>query len=170
MKILVVTEQRQGKWNNASFETLAAAQQIVADTGGTVSALVLGKGVGNFAGELAAKNIAEVLLVEHDLSMVSEVVDRTLVMDLGSLISEGTFDEVMADTVLPTYVSPAEINELVSGQLLVPCMSWHWSGTTRLKFGRLLFAKSVVSWESGTMLASAPCVPVKFRNGLCLEA
>ena len=28
MKILVITEQRQGKWNNASFETLAAAQQI----------------------------------------------------------------------------------------------------------------------------------------------
>src|SRR5439155_17760667 len=31
MKILVVTEQRQGKWNNASFETLAAAQQIAKD-------------------------------------------------------------------------------------------------------------------------------------------
>jgi hypothetical protein len=28
MKILVITELRQGKWNNASFETLAAAQQI----------------------------------------------------------------------------------------------------------------------------------------------
>ena len=28
MKILVVTEQRQGKWTNASFETLAAAQQM----------------------------------------------------------------------------------------------------------------------------------------------
>ena len=32
MKILVITELRQGKWNNASFETLAAAQQIAADT------------------------------------------------------------------------------------------------------------------------------------------
>jgi branched-chain amino acid transport system ATP-binding protein len=37
------------------------------------------------------------LLVEHDLRMVSDVVDRVLVMDLGGLISHGTFDEVMAD-------------------------------------------------------------------------
>jgi electron transfer flavoprotein alpha subunit len=67
MKILVITEQRQGKWNNASFETLAAAQQIAKDTSGTVAALVIGKGVGSFADELASKNVAEVLLVEHDL-------------------------------------------------------------------------------------------------------
>src|SRR5438445_81527 len=67
MKILVITEQRQGKWNNASFETLAAAQQIAKDTSSTVSALVIGKGVAAFADELAAKNVAEVLKVEHDL-------------------------------------------------------------------------------------------------------
>lgn len=67
MKMLVITEQRQGKWNNTSFETLVAAQQIAADTGSTVSALVLGKSAGNFAEDLAAKNIAEALLVEHDL-------------------------------------------------------------------------------------------------------
>jgi electron transfer flavoprotein alpha subunit len=67
MKILVITEQRQGKWNNTSFETLAAAQKIAADTASTVSALVIGKDVATFASELAAKNIAEVLLVEHDL-------------------------------------------------------------------------------------------------------
>ena len=36
-----------------------------------------------------------ILLVEHDLSMVGEVVDRTVVMDLGSLLAMGTFDEVM---------------------------------------------------------------------------
>src|SRR5437660_4349158 len=67
MRILVITEQRQGKWNNASFETLAAAQQIAKDTASTVSALVIGKGVSLFAGELVVKNVAEVLRVEHDL-------------------------------------------------------------------------------------------------------
>src|ERR1700681_4327482 len=67
MKILVITEQRQGKVNNTSFETLAAAQQIAGDTASTVSALVIGKGVAALAGELAAKNVAEVLVVEHDL-------------------------------------------------------------------------------------------------------
>jgi electron transfer flavoprotein alpha subunit len=67
MKILVVTEHRQGKWNNTSFETLAAAQQIAKDTSSTVSGLVIGKSVSGLADELATKNIAEVLLVEHDL-------------------------------------------------------------------------------------------------------
>ncbi len=38
-----------------------------------------------------------VLLVEHDLTMVADVVDRAVVMDLGSMLAEGTFDEVMAD-------------------------------------------------------------------------
>jgi branched-chain amino acid transport system ATP-binding protein len=38
-----------------------------------------------------------VLLVEHDLGMVSDVVDRAVVMDLGEVIATGSFDEVMAD-------------------------------------------------------------------------
>src|SRR5207245_8673709 len=67
MKILVITEQRQGKWNNASFETLAAAQQIASALSGTVSAVVVGKSVDALANELAGKNIAEVLQIEHAL-------------------------------------------------------------------------------------------------------
>ena len=67
MKILVIAELRQGKWNNASFETLAAAQQIAKETSSSVSALVIGKSVAGFAEELAGKNVAEVLQVEDDL-------------------------------------------------------------------------------------------------------
>jgi len=66
MKILVVTEQRQGKWNYTSFETLVAAQQIAAAFSGSISAAVVGKGVAALAEELATKNVAEVLVVEND--------------------------------------------------------------------------------------------------------
>ncbi|HVX22946.1 MAG TPA: ABC transporter ATP-binding protein [Acidimicrobiales bacterium] len=38
-----------------------------------------------------------VLLVEHDLRMVGEVVDKAIVMDLGRVIAEGPFDQVMAE-------------------------------------------------------------------------
>jgi branched-chain amino acid transport system ATP-binding protein len=41
-----------------------------------------------------------VLLVEHDLTMVADVVDRTIVMDLGAMLAEGTFDEVMANPLV----------------------------------------------------------------------
>ena len=67
MKILVITEQREGKWNNVSFETLAAAQQIASQTNGTISAAIVGKGVASLADELAGFQLGEVLLVEHDL-------------------------------------------------------------------------------------------------------
>ena len=67
MKILVISEQRQGKLNANSLETIVAAQQIAAINAGTVSVVVIGKGVASLADELATKNVGEVLLVEHDL-------------------------------------------------------------------------------------------------------
>ncbi len=67
MNILLITEQREGQWNKTSFETLAAAQQITAETQGRLAAVVVGKGVAALGGELAATKLDEVLLVEHDL-------------------------------------------------------------------------------------------------------
>ncbi|HKQ87923.1 MAG TPA: electron transfer flavoprotein subunit alpha/FixB family protein [Candidatus Acidoferrales bacterium] len=67
MKILLISEQREGKWNGTSFETLAAAQQIAQQTQSTVSGLIIGKGVAALADELAAYQLDEVLLVEHGL-------------------------------------------------------------------------------------------------------
>ena len=67
MKILLISEQREGNWNNVSFETLAAAQQIASQAKANVSGVVIGKGVGSLADELAGFQLEEVLLVEHDL-------------------------------------------------------------------------------------------------------
>jgi electron transfer flavoprotein alpha subunit len=66
MKILLITEQREGKWNKVSFETLAAAQQIASQAKASVSGVVIGKGVAALAEELAGLQLDEVLLVEHD--------------------------------------------------------------------------------------------------------
>src|SRR6201987_3317651 len=67
MKILLVTEQREGKFNKVSFETLAAAQKIGQHPKGSLIGLVIGKGVAPLADELAGSHLDEVLLVEHDL-------------------------------------------------------------------------------------------------------
>ena len=67
MNILLITEQRDAQWNKTSFETLAAAQQIAAQTNSRLTAVVIGKGVAALAAELAATKLDEVLLVEHDL-------------------------------------------------------------------------------------------------------
>ena len=49
MKIVLITEQRDAKWNKVSFETLAAAQQIAGAAKATVSGAVIGKGVAALA-------------------------------------------------------------------------------------------------------------------------
>lgn len=67
MKIILITEQRDGKWNKVSFETLAAAQQIAQQAKGSLSGAVIGKGVAALADELAGYQLDEVLLIEHDL-------------------------------------------------------------------------------------------------------
>jgi electron transfer flavoprotein alpha subunit len=67
MSILAILEQREGQWNKMSFETLAAAQQLAKELNTTASAVVVGKGVGALANELAAKQLAKVYAVEHDL-------------------------------------------------------------------------------------------------------
>lgn len=67
MKILLIAEQREGKWNKVSFEALTAAQQIAAQAKASITGLVIGKGIAPLADELAGYQLEEVLLVEHAL-------------------------------------------------------------------------------------------------------
>jgi electron transfer flavoprotein alpha subunit len=60
MTILVVAEQRDGKLNRASWETIAAAQQAA----GTVVISVLGSGLDSVAAELAGAEASGVLVAD----------------------------------------------------------------------------------------------------------
>jgi len=62
--ILVVVEQREGKLNRVSLETLTGAQAIAAETGWTLEAAVAGNGVGDIANEIATKKVAKVSDIE----------------------------------------------------------------------------------------------------------
>lgn len=62
--ILVIVEQREGKLNRVSWETLTAGQALAAETGWTLEAAVVGSGVANLATEVAAKKVAKVFAVE----------------------------------------------------------------------------------------------------------
>ncbi len=62
--ILVVVEQRQGKLNPVSWETLTGAQAIAAETGWTLEAAVIGNNVGAIASDVAAKKVAKVYGIE----------------------------------------------------------------------------------------------------------
>jgi len=58
--ILVVVEQREGKLNRVSWETITAGQAIAAVTGWTLEAAVVGSGIAPVAAEVAAKKVAKV--------------------------------------------------------------------------------------------------------------
>ena len=62
--ILVVVEQREGKLNRVSWETLTAGQALAAETGWTLEAAVVGNSVANLANEVAAKKVSKVYAVE----------------------------------------------------------------------------------------------------------
>lgn len=61
--ILCIAEQRGGKLNRASWETVAAAQQLAA--GQPVTVMVPGTNLQSVAAELAAAQVKEVVTIEH---------------------------------------------------------------------------------------------------------
>jgi electron transfer flavoprotein alpha subunit len=62
--ILVIAEQKDGKLNRASVETIAAAQQL---SGGAmpIKVAIAGQNVSSVAGELAHYGVAEVIALDH---------------------------------------------------------------------------------------------------------
>jgi electron transfer flavoprotein alpha subunit len=62
--ILVVAEQREGKLNRVSFETVAAAQAISKEMGWPVEIVLAGHGIAALAQELAQKAVSKVYALE----------------------------------------------------------------------------------------------------------
>jgi electron transfer flavoprotein alpha subunit len=61
--ILVVAEQREGTLNRASWEAVAAAQQLAGEM--SISVAVLGASTGNIAQELASAAVAQIIVTEN---------------------------------------------------------------------------------------------------------
>jgi electron transfer flavoprotein alpha subunit len=80
--ILVIAEQREGRLNRATWETVAAAQQA----GGPLKIAVLGSGVDAVASEMAAAAAEEIILVDHPA--LAEYTADGYVMALASLIGQ----------------------------------------------------------------------------------
>ena len=62
--ILVVVEQKEGKLNRVSWETLTGAQALAEETGWALEVAVVGSGVGDVANEVRAKKVGKVYALE----------------------------------------------------------------------------------------------------------
>jgi electron transfer flavoprotein alpha subunit len=80
--VLVIAEQRGGRLNRATWETIAAAQQA----GGPVTIAVLGAGADTAGAELGAADVAEVIVV--DAAAVAEYTADGYVLALAALVAQ----------------------------------------------------------------------------------
>ena len=64
-EIFVLTEHRQGKIRDITYEMLGLGEKMATQQGATTTAILLGKGVNSFAEDLAART-PKVLVVEDD--------------------------------------------------------------------------------------------------------
>src|SRR5579864_7973620 len=62
--VLVIVEQREGKLNRVSWETLTAGQALAAEMNWPLQAAVAGKNIGSLASEIAGKKVAKVFAIE----------------------------------------------------------------------------------------------------------
>ena len=83
--ILVVAEQREGRLNRATWETIAAAQQNGA---GPIAIAVVGSGVDAIATEVAAADVAEVIVV--DAAPLADYTADGYVAAIAALIEQET--------------------------------------------------------------------------------
>jgi len=165
MRILLITEQREGQWNKVSFETLAAAQQMTTQLGsssrgsnateGSLSAVVIGKGVAALADELAGYQLDEVLLVEHDL--LEKYTPDGFSLALRQVIESAKPDLVLLPHTYQVRDFAPKLAASMNKGMIGDCISYrHENG--RLIFVRQMFqgrtAADVVFTGEGPWIAS----------------
>jgi electron transfer flavoprotein alpha subunit len=64
--VLIYAEQRGGELSNGTWEAIAAGQRLAADLGREARAVMVGHDLGADAARVAAKDLAEVVVVEHE--------------------------------------------------------------------------------------------------------
>ena len=151
MKILAITEQREGKWNKASFETLAAAQQIAKDTNSTLSVAVVGNGIAALADELAGKNVAEVLLIEHEL--LGAYTPDGFSLALAQVISQGAFDLVLLPHTYQVRDFAPKLAASLGKGMIGDCIAYRNEG------GKLIFVRQMFQGKTVADVSFAGTAP-----------
>jgi electron transfer flavoprotein alpha subunit len=134
--ILVVAEQREGKLNRVSLETIAAAQAIAAETGWAIEAAVFGSGVAGIAAELAAKKLAKVYAIESP-KLASYEPDGTVAALKGFIQQKQPKLVLMPHTYQVRDFAP-QLTTALARTLISDAIGFHKAGD-KLVFTRQMF-------------------------------
>lgn len=134
MKILVFAEQRDNSFKKPALEAVRTARTIADQSGGSVTALVIGHGVSAIAGALAGYGASAVNVVDHEkLAKYSSTAYAKCVAEVAKQVQASVV--LMAATAMGKDLAPRVAVKLAAG-LAADC--------TTLKT------------ESGTVVATRP--------------
>ncbi len=151
MNILVITEQREGKWNPVSFETIVAAQQIAAQTQSSVAALVIGKSVRTLAEELATTKLEKILLVEHDL--LDHYTPDGFTLALKQVIERAKPDLVLLPHTYQVRDFASKLAAALARGMIGDCIAYRYEN------GKLTFVRQVFQGKMAADVTFAGAAP-----------
>jgi electron transfer flavoprotein alpha subunit len=135
MPTLIVAEQRAGTLNRASWEAIAAGQQLAADDQAP-RALIVGSGIGGPAAELSQAAVSEVLTVDH--AALDAYTPEGFVQAVSAAIEHAKPTWVVLPHTYQTRDFAPKLAARLRRALLTDCIALKRDGATRV-FGRPLF-------------------------------
>jgi electron transfer flavoprotein alpha subunit len=164
--ILVIAEQREGKLNRATLETIAAAQQA----GDSVKIAVLGSGVDTVTTEVASADAAEVIVID-DPALTDYTADG-MVLALEQVIAAEKPERVFLPHTYQTRDFAPALAARVNRPLVTDCVAVKGEGYVRPMFQGKLQADIAVdgphlatfqigAYRADAMKAGASAAPVR---------
>jgi electron transfer flavoprotein alpha subunit len=133
--ILIFTEHRDGKINKTTWEAITAGQKLAAQLGRGVTAVIVGKGVGELAAELASKKLDRVLVVEDE--KLSEYTPDGYTAALAEVVRQtNPFAVLMSHTYLVRDFAP-KLATVLGKPFVSDCVGY------RIEAGHLIFVRQV---------------------------
>jgi electron transfer flavoprotein alpha subunit len=157
--ILVVVEQREGKLNRVSWETLTAGQALSADTGWALEAAVVGSGIGEIAAEVAAKKVAKVHAIESPKT--APYTPDAFTVALKQFLSQRQPKLVLMPHTYQVRDFIPKLATSVSRTAITDCIGYKKEGD------RLLFTRQMFQGKLAADVSFSSDIPwfVTFQNG-----
>src|SRR5215472_12113782 len=157
--ILVIAEQREGKLNRVSWETVTAAQAIAAATGWNIEAAVFGSGVGSIAQDIAGKKLSQVYAIESP--KLAKYTPDSVVAGLKEFIQQKQPKLVLMPHTYQVRDFAPQLATALGRTLISDSVGFHKDG------GKLLFTRQMFQGKFAADVSFA-CDPphfVTFQSG-----
>src|SRR5579863_8012391 len=132
-EILVFAEHQGGKIVRPTWEALAAGQKLAADTGGAVTAAILGENASALTAELAGAGLAEVIAV--DSPQLRDYTPDGYALALGQVIAERRPQYCVFSHTYQVRDFAPKLAASANAALISDCLGYRSEG------GRLVFVR-----------------------------